>query len=232
MQAKNYPINKWAEDDRPREKLLRKNPYVLSNSELLAILINSGTPEKNALELAREVLRLGDDNLDRLGSLSVKKMMEVRGIGQARAITILAALELGRRREGHAIGPKKILRVHSSKEVASCFRALLKDHDREVFAVLFLTRANRIRHFEIVSEGGVTGTVADPRVIIRRALESNAVNLVLCHNHPSGSLRPSKADEEITVKIQGAARFFDIKIIDHLIVSNEGYYSFADEGVL
>ena len=237
MQAKNYPIKHWAEDDRPREKLLSKNPYALSNSELLAILINNGTREKNALELARDVLRLGDDNLDQLGRLSVSNLMEVRGIGQAKAITIMAALELGRRREGHGIGhnsseAKKQLRVKDSREVAHCFQGLLKDHSHEVFAVLFLNRSNRVKRFEIISEGGSTATIADPRIIVRRALESNAAGMVLCHNHPSGSLRPSKADEEITNKIKGAARYFDIKIVDHLIVSSEGYYSFADEGLL
>jgi DNA repair protein RadC len=230
MQAKNYPINKWAEDDRPREKLLSKNPFALSNSELLAILINNGTREKNALELAREILRLGDNNLDQLGQLSVKSMMEVKGIGKAKAITIVAALELGRRREANPLTSKK--RVQSSKDVAVCLQGLLKDHNREVFCALYLNRSNKIKRFEILSEGGIASTIADPRMVLRRALESNAVNIVLCHNHPSGSLRPSRADEEITSKIQGAARYFDIKVIDHVIVSSEGYYSFADEGLI
>lgn len=230
MQAKNYPIKKWAEDDRPREKLLSKNPFALSNSELLAILINNGTREKNALELAREILRLGDNNLDQLGQLSVKNMMEVKGIGKAKAITIVAALELGRRREANPLSSKK--RVQSSKDVAVCLQGLLKDHNREVFCALYLNRSNKIKRFEILSEGGIASTIADPRMVLRRALESNAVNIVLCHNHPSGSLRPSRADEEITSKIQGAARYFDIKVIDHVIVSSEGYYSFADEGLI
>jgi len=230
MQAKNYPINKWAEDDRPREKLLSKSPFSLSNSELLAILIRNGTREKNALELAREILRLGDNNLDMLGQLSVKNMMEVRGIGMAKASTIVAALELGRRREANPMASNK--RVQSSRDVAICLQGLLKDHNREVFAALYLNRVNRVKRFEILSEGGIASTIADPRMVLRCALESNAVNIVLCHNHPSGSLRPSRADEEITSRIQGAARYFDIKVIDHVIVSSEGYYSFADEGLL
>jgi len=230
MQAKNYPIKDWAEDDRPREKLLSKNPYSLSNSELLAIIINNGTRGKNALELARDILRLGDDSLDRLGQLSVKNMMEIKGIGQAKAITIVAALELGRRREGHTLLNRK--RIQSSKEIAVCFQGLLKDLSREVFAALFLTRSNKVKGFKILSEGGISATIADPRLVLGSALEYNAVNIVLCHNHPSGSLRPSRADEEITAKIQGAARYFDIKVLDHVIVSCEGYYSFADEGML
>ena len=229
MQAKKYPINEWAEDDRPREKLLSKSPFALSDSELLAILIHHGTKEKNAIELAKDILKLGGNHLGQLGRLSVKDMMKVRGIGMAKAVTIVAALELGRRRQA---GSVKKTRVEGSKEVARFFQSHFKDHNHEVFAALFLNRANKVNHFEILSEGGITGTVADPRIILRRALEMNACGIVLCHNHPSGSLRPSSADEDITAKIQGAARFFDIKVIDHIIVSNEGFYSFADEGLI
>lgn len=230
MQAKKYPIKDWAEDDRPREKLLSKSPFALSDSELLAILIHHGTPEKNAIELAKDILKMGRDNLNQLGRLSVQDMMKVKGIGQAKAITIVAALELGRRRQARSALNKG--RVDGSKEIARFFQNLLKDHGHEVFAALFLNRSNKINHFEILSEGGITGTVVDPRLILRRALEMNAVSIVLCHNHPSGSLRPSEADEELTLKIQGAARYFDIKVLDHIIVSNEGFYSFADEGLL
>jgi len=230
MQAKKYPIKDWAEDDRPREKLLSKSPLALSDSELLAILIHHGTVEKNAVELAKDILNMGRNNLNQLGRLTVRDMMRVKGIGQAKAITIVAALELGRRRQASTFLEKT--RVEGSKEVARFFQNLLKDHNHEVFAALFLNRSNKVNHFEILSEGGITGTVADPRIIIRRALEMNAVSIVLCHNHPSGSVRPSQADEDITCKIQGAARYFDIKVLDHIIVSNEGFYSFADEGLL
>jgi DNA repair protein RadC len=230
MQEHNYPIKQWAKDDRPREKLLSVGAENLSNSELLAILIHNGTKQRSAVDLAKEVLRLGKDNLGELGKLSVKELMKVKGIGEAKAITITAALELGRRRQAAAPLEKKM--VSSSNDIASFLQNKLKDHRREVFAVLFLNRANKINHFEIVSEGGITGTVADPRVILRKALEEDAVNIILCHNHPSGSLKPSKADEQLTTKIKEAASYLDIKVLDHIIVSEDGYYSFADEGLL
>ncbi|HEY4151524.1 MAG TPA: DNA repair protein RadC [Chitinophagaceae bacterium] len=236
MQAQNYPINKWAKDDRPREKLLSKTPAALSNSELLAILIRDGARSpagdrnKSAVDLAKEILQLSKNNLDELGRLSVSRLMKVKGIGEAKAITIAAALELGRRRQAESFLEKA--RVQSSKEVAAYFQSLLKDFGREVFAVLFLNRSNKVNHFEILSEGGITSTVADPRIIIRKALEFDAVSIVLCHNHPSGNLRPSVADEGLTSKIQAAAQYFDIKVLDHIIVSNEGFYSFADDGLI
>jgi DNA repair protein RadC len=230
MQEQNYSIKQWAKDDRPREKLLAKGPETLSDSELLAILIVNGTRSKTALDLAKEILSLGKNNLPELGRITVKQMMKVNGIGEAKAITIVAALEIGRRRQALASLEKQI--ITTSADVAKYLQILLKDHSHEVFAVLFLNQANKINHFEIVSEGGITGTVADPRIILKKALEQDAVSLVLCHNHPSGSLRPSKSDEDLTRKIKQAALFFDIKILDHLIVSDAGYYSFADEGLL
>jgi DNA repair protein RadC len=230
MQEHNYPIKQWAKDDRPREKLLSVGAENLSNSELLAILIHNGTKQRSAVDLAKEVLRLGKDNLGELGKLSVKELMKVKGIGEAKAITITAALELGRRRQ--AAAPLEKAMVSSSNDIANFLQQKLKDHRREVFAVLFLNRANKINHFEIVSEGGITGTVADPRVILRKALEEDAVNIILCHNHPSGSLKHSKADEQLTAKIKEAASYLDIKVLDHIIVSEDGYYSFVDEGLL
>jgi DNA repair protein RadC len=230
MQAHNYSIKQWAKDDRPREKLLMKGPESLSDSELLAILIGNGTRSKSALDLAKEVLNLGKNNLAELSKLTVKQMMKVKGIGEAKGITIAAALELGRRRQDLTFMEKPIMK--SSNEVARYLQVLLQDHRHEVFAVLFLNRANKINHFEIISEGGITGTVADPRIILKKALEEDAVSLILCHNHPSGSLKPSKADEDLTNKIKQAALFFDIKILDHVIVSEAGYYSFADDGLL
>jgi len=230
MQEQKYSIKQWAKDDRPREKLLAKGPTVLSNSELIAILINHGTKEKSAVEVAQEVLRLGKDNLNELGKLSVKEFMKIKGIGEAKAISIVAAMELGRRRQATPHREKSV--VTSSSDVANYLQTLLKDYKHEVFAVLFLNRSNKINHFQIISEGGITGTVADPRIILKKALEEDAVSIILCHNHPSGSLKPSKADEELTMKIKEAARYFDIKVLDHLIVSDDGYYSFADEGIL
>ena len=230
MQAHKYSIKEWAKEERPREKLLMAGPSSLSNAELLAILINNGTRNLSAFDLARNVLKLGKDNLNELGKLSVKDLMKVKGIGEAKAIGITAALELGRRRQDQLILEKPVIR--QSRDTAEFLRARLKDSPIEKFAVLFLNRANKVNHFQVVSEGGITGTVADPRHILKTALEHNAVNLILCHNHPSGSLRPSRADEELTLKIKEAARLLDITVLDHIIVSEEGYYSFADEGLL
>jgi DNA repair protein RadC len=230
MQEQKYSIKCWAKDDRPREKLLSKGVAALSHSELIAILINHGTREKSAVELAQEVLRAGKENLNELGKLSVKELMKIKGIGEAKAISIVAAMELGRRRQATAYREKAI--ITGSTDVANYLQTLLKDFKHEVFAVLFLNRSNKVNHFQIISEGGITGTVADPRIILRKALEEDAVSIILCHNHPSGSLKPSKADEELTYKIKEAAKYFDIKVLDHLIVSDDGYYSFADEGIL
>jgi DNA repair protein RadC len=228
MQENNYSIKNWAKAERPREKLLNSGAENLSHSELLAILIHNGTKEKTAVDLAKEVLRLGKDNLVELGKLSVKELMKIKGIGEAKAITIAAALELGRRRQAATSLVKTS--VSSSSDIAHFLQIKLKDYRHEVFAVLFLNRANKINHFAIVSEGGITGTVADPRIILKKALEEDAVNIILCHNHPSGSLKPSRADEALTQKIKEAAGLLDIRVLDHIIVSEEGYYSFADEG--
>ncbi|MEO6454851.1 MAG: DNA repair protein RadC [Ginsengibacter sp.] len=223
-------IKNWAIDDRPREKLFTKGPAALSDSELLAILINTGNKNKSAVELAKDILSLGKNNLNELGKLSVKDLMKIKGIGEAKAITVSAALELGRRRQASLSLLKSVIK--SSHDIAEYLRITLKDNQSEVFAVVFLNKANKINNFEIISRGGITGTVADPRVILKKALESDATSLVLCHNHPSGNLKPSKADEELTIKIKEAAKYFDIRVMDHIIVSEDGYYSFSDEGLL
>jgi DNA repair protein RadC len=233
MENVNKPstsIKNWAIDDRPREKLVANGAAALSNSELLAILINNGSKNKSAVELAKEILKLGHDNLNELGKLSLNDFMQIKGIGEAKSIIITAALELGRRRHASLALEKTVVRT--SKDIAAYLQATLKDYSYEVFAVIFLNRANKINHFEIISKGGITGTVADPRVILKKALEEDATAMVLCHNHPSGNLRPSRADEELTKKIKEAAAYFDIKIIDHIIVSEDGFYSFADDGIL
>jgi DNA repair protein RadC len=230
MPDSKYSIKEWAKDDRPREKLLSKNPVSLSDAELLAILIRNGIPGSSAVELARSVLQLSKNNLHELGRLSVRDLMKVKGIGQAKAITIAAALELGRRRQGMEVLDKPVAR--SSREAALFIQATLRDLQHEVFGVAFLNQAGRIKRFEIISQGGITGTIVDPRLIIKKALEENAVSIILCHNHPSGSVSPSKADEDLTIKIREAAKYFDIRLLDHVIVSDEGYYSFADEGRL
>jgi DNA repair protein RadC len=233
MENVNKPstsIKNWAIDDRPREKLLAKGATSLSNSELLAILLNNGSKNKSAVELAREILKLGDDNLNELGKLSLNDFKKVKGIGEAKAVIIAAALELGRRRHASSSLEKTVVRT--SRDIAQYLQTTLQDYPYEVFAVIFLNRANKINHFEIISKGGITGTIADPRIILKKALEEDATSIVLCHNHPSGNLRPSKADEEITKKIKEAAGYFDITIIDHIIVSEDGFYSFADDGIL
>ena len=229
-QAKNRPILEWAIDDRPREKLRAKGVKILSDVELLAILIQQGTRNRTAVDLARDVLSASKQNLKELGRLSMADLLKIYGIGEAKAMIILAALELGRRRQAAQNLEKPV--VHGAASVASFLQTLLQDHDHEVFIVLYLNRGNKINHYEIVSSGGMSGTVADPRVILRRALEEKAVGIILCHNHPSGNLRPSQADRELTLKIREAARYFDILVLDHIIVSHEGFFSFAEEGLL
>ena len=229
MQAKKYSIKNWAIDDRPREKLLRKSPASLSDSELLAILIRDGTPERSGLELAKDILLLGKNNLNELGRLGVKDFMSIKGVGLAKAVAIAAALELGRRRQAESFR-KPVIK--GSRDVANHLRSLLKDYNYEVFGALFLNQGNKIRDFTVLSTGGITATVADPRLILKRALEQDAVAIILCHNHPSGHLEPSQADKDLTIKITEAARYFDIRVLDHIIVSDEGYFSFADEGLI
>eukprot|EP00456_Euglypha_rotunda_P055402 TRINITY_DN45075_c0_g1_i3.p1 TRINITY_DN45075_c0_g1~~TRINITY_DN45075_c0_g1_i3.p1 ORF type:complete len:264 (-),score=34.21 TRINITY_DN45075_c0_g1_i3:289-978(-) len=224
-------IKDWAEDDQPRKKLLRKGAEALSNSELLAILINNGTPDRSAVEVAKELLGSVHNDLSKLTMLSVQELVnkKVKGIGQVKAIHIAAALELGVRR--NAVNHWKTV-VTKSSDIALFMRALLEHRQHEVFAVALLNRGNKIIHVEVISEGGITGTVADPRIILKKALEHNATAIVLCHNHPGGNPRPSRADEMITQKIKQAAALFDILLMDHIIVCKEGYFSFADEGFL
>ncbi len=229
MQEIRKSIKDWAEDDRPREKLVQKGAESLSNSELVAILIGSGTRKKSAIDVAKSLLDKAQDSLNNFGKLTVKELMQVDGIGEAKAVILSAAMELGRRRQAVESLKKN---VKTSSDLAGFFQAKLKDKLHEVFAVAFMNRANKINHLEIISSGGITGTVADPRIILKKALEHNAVNIVLCHNHPSGSLKPSRADEVLTKKIKEAAALLDINVVDHIIVSEDGYYSFADEGIL
>ncbi|MDQ2751861.1 MAG: DNA repair protein RadC [Bacteroidota bacterium] len=227
----NSSIKNWAEDDRPREKMMLKGAEALSNAELLAILINNGTKDRSAVDVCKDLLGKVNNDLQRLGSLSIKEILQLKtkGIGDAKAISIAAALELGIRR--NAADNKREV-ITQSSEVAKFLQAKLQYKKHEVFAVLFLNQANKVMHYEVLSEGGITGTVADPRIILRKALSHDAVNLILCHNHPSGSIKPSKADKELTAKIKEAALLFDMTVLDHIIVSADGHYSFADEGIL
>lgn len=224
------PIKYWAREERPRERMVAQGAASLTNAELLAILINNGTKQKSAIDLAREILLLADNNLAELGKLSLKEIQKIRGIGQAKAIAVAAALEMGRRRE--ATSPLYKTTVRRTSDITSYLKSRLKDYPFEVFAVLFLNRANKVNHFEVISIGGITGTIADPRVILKKAVEEDATSLILCHNHPSGNLKPSMADKEITFKIKQAASYLDIQVADHIIVSETGFFSFADDGLL
>lgn len=228
---RNFSIREWAEDDQPRMKLIKKGATSLSNAELLAILIQNGSREQSALDLAKELLQHTGNHLHDLAMLDVSDILKkkIKGIGEAKAIAIVAAMELGMRREA---SEKKKEKITKSADIAGYLRAQLAFRQKEFFAVVFLNRGNKIRQLEIISEGGLTGTVADPRVILKKALEYNATSLILCHNHPGGSLIPSKADELVTEKIKQAALVMDILLMDHIIVSNEGHFSFADAGML
>jgi DNA repair protein RadC len=223
-------IKNWAEDERPREKMLQKGAASLSDAELLAILISSGTREKSALDLAREVLAQAHNHLHELGRLSIAELKKTKGIGEARAITISAALELGRRRQlSTGIQRPTISGSESAAEIAL---PLLQDLNHEAFCVLYLNQANKLLRHEIISNGGMTGTVADIRMILKNALLQNSNQLIIAHNHPSGNKQPSNADKELTRKLKEGAALMDIKLLDHLIIAGNDYLSMADEGII
>jgi DNA repair protein RadC len=223
------PINQWAEDDRPREKMLLKGKSALSDSELLAILIGSGSRNESAVQLCQRILAATNNNLNQLGKLSVSKLMEFKGIGEAKAITIIAALELGRRRRlEEAIEVKKI---NSSKMVFEIMQPIIGELQHEEFWVLYLNNSNNVIHKSQLSKGGITGTIVDTRLIFKTALEQNATALILTHNHPSGKLVASDQDIQITKKLKLAAQQLDITILDHIIITETGFYSFNDEGI-
>ncbi len=224
------PINKWNEDDRPREKLLNKGRSALSDSELIAILIGSGTRNESAVELARKVLSLCQNNLNELAGLSLKELITVKGIGEAKAITISAALELGRRRKEGEWQEKP--QLQSSRDAYNQLWPHMADLDHEQFWILLLNRANKVLSAKKVSQGGMTGTVADPKLIFKTAIENDACYIILCHNHPSGNLKPSQADLDLTKKLKEAGKLLEIPVLDHIIVAAGKYYSFADEGIL
>lgn len=224
-------IKNWLPEDQPREKLFLKGAETLSNAELLAILINNGNKTNTAMEIAMLLLQDVHNNLQALSKLSVAEIMnlKINGIGKSKAVAITAALELGVRRN---MSLNKRIAIKQSSDVAAYLQAELGHKQLESFVVVYLNRANTIIRQEVISEGGITGTVADPRIILKKALDYHAVSIILCHNHPSGNLKPSKADEQLTNKIKNAAAFLDIQVMDHIIVSEEGYYSFADEGLM
>jgi len=223
-------IKNWAEDDRPREKLLLKGRQSLSDAELLAILIVSGTKDDSALDLAKKILQKADGNLPELSKLNVQELTKINGIGPTRAITILAALELGRRRnESEVLAREKI---KSSRDAFEIFKTTMADKPYEEFWILLLNRANKIIRKCPISEGGISGTVVDPKKIFKISLDHHASSIILGHNHPSGILTPSEADMRITKKLVDAGKLLEISVLDHLIIGDNGFYSFADEGSL
>jgi DNA repair protein RadC len=223
-------ITDWAVEDRPREKLLQNGTASLSDAELLAILISSGTKEKSAVDLGRELLCMVNNNLNMLGKLAISDLRKLRGIGTARAVTIAAALELGRRRKLAEM--PEVLQIRCSKDVADIFQPLLADLAHEEFWILFLNRSNKVINRMKLSQGGISGTVTDVRLAMKKAIEYLASGIIVCHNHPSGNLNPSESDSKITQKIKEAGNLLDIQLLDHLIISEKEYYSFADNGLL
>ncbi|MGF1583772.1 MAG: DNA repair protein RadC [Bacteroidales bacterium] len=227
---KRLSIKDWAEDDRPREKLLTTGSSSLSDAELIAILIGSGNRKETAVELARRILVTYDSSLNNLGKKSVMELMQFQGIGQAKAVCITAALELGRRRKEEASIEKPA--VHSSKDAFTIMQPLVGDLTHEEFWILLLNRSNRLIDVLRTSQGGISGTVTDIRMILKNAILYTASSIVLCHNHPSGNLKPSSADMSITKKMVEAAKLMDIKVLDHIILADRNYFSFADEGLI
>lgn len=227
---KNLTIKDWALEDRPREKLLSKGLSSLTDAELIAILIGSGIKNESAVELAKKILKAVKNNLNELGKLTVEDLMASKGIGEARAITIIAALELGRRRKRADIMEKK--KISGSKDVFEFFQPVLADLPYEEFWILLLNRSNKIIKKFKISQGGISGTVIDVRMILKNAIEKLASSIILCHNHPSGNLQPSEADKKITTKLKDAAMIMDMQVLDHLIITDSSFYSFADEGIL
>ena len=221
-------IKSWSVNDRPREKFIQKGKDTLSDTELIAILIRSGTPDRSALVVAREILLLANDNLSSLAKMHLKDFITVKGIGNTKAITLMAALELGRRRRLSEAELRT--EVSSSKDAFDLMKPLLEDLEVEQFWVLYLNNANKVLAKLNISQGGMTATVVDVRMLLKKALELNATGLILCHNHPSGTLRASEADSKLTEKVKDSAKLMDIQLLDHIIVTDQSYFSFADEG--
>ncbi|PIF06334.1 MAG: hypothetical protein CSA36_02270 [Draconibacterium sp.] len=223
-------IKEWAAEDRPREKLVTNGARSLTDAELIAILIGSGNLNETAVELSRRILTSANNNLNELGRKSIDVLKAFNGIGEAKAITIVAAMELGRRRKDANVFNNN--KINGSKDAADFFIPLLGDLPHEEFWILLLNRGNKIIDSFMISQGGISGTVIDVRIILKRAIEKMASSMILCHNHPSGTLQASKADQKITKKIENAAKIMDISVLDHIIVGQNRYLSFADEGML
>ena len=223
-------IKSWALDDRPREKLVSKGRSALSDAELIAILIGSGNREESAVALSKRMLKTVHGNLNVLAKLSVEKLTEFKGIGLAKAISIITALELGKRKQLESTLERP--KITSSRDAAHTMQVIIGSLEHEEFWVLYLNNSNKIVAKVQISKGGLTGTLVDVRLVFKRALEVAAVGIIVCHNHPSGKLQPSTADKQLTSKIKAAGITLDIKLLDHLIITEKAYFSFADEGLL
>ncbi len=223
-------IKDWSEEDRPREKLLQRGEAALTDAELIAILLGSGNREETAVGLAKRILRDVDGSLSALARKSVVEFQKYRGVGTAKAVTLMAALELGRRRRLSQANLKR--KIKSSKDVFERMQPVLSDLSHEEFWVLYLNNANVVLHSEKHTQGGITGTLVDSRLVLKQALLLGAVALILVHNHPSGTLVASQADKMLTKKMQNAAQTLDIKVLDHVIITEKSYFSFADENMM
>ena len=224
-----FPITNWSEDDKPREKLMLKGKSVLSDAELIAILIGSGSRNESAVDLSKKILASVDNNLNALGKVSISQLMNFKGIGEAKAISIIAALELGRRRRAEEVVELK--KVTSSKVIFEIMQPIIGELPHEEFWIIYLNNSNKVISKSQLSKGGITGTLVDIRIVFKTALEMGATALILCHNHPSGTLIPSDADRQNTRKLKLAGDSLEIKVLDHLIVTETSYFSFADEGI-
>lgn len=226
----SFSIKNWNQDDRPREKLLTKGRTALSDSELIAILISSGNREESAVALSKRILAGAENNLNKLGKMDVKDLMRFKGIGEAKAVTIAAALELGRRRSGEEGLKQK--KINSSQSVFELLQPIIGELPHEEFWIVYLNNSNKVLQTTQLSKGGITGTLVDVRLVFKNALQLGAVAVILGHNHPSGTLKPSNADKALTQKLKTAGESLDIKVLDHLIVTENSYFSFADENLL
>ncbi|WP_439127562.1 RadC family protein [Polaribacter sp.] len=229
-EKEKFTIKSWALDDRPREKLLAKGKVALSDAELIAILIGSGNRNESAVALSKRILKSVNSNINELAKLSVENLTTFKGIGEAKAIAIITALELGKRRQLEIALERP--KIASSKNVAEVMQPIIGDLEHEEFWVIFLSNSNKVLAKNQVSKGGLTATIVDVRLLFKRALELASVAIIVCHNHPSGKLQPSTADKNLTEKIKQAGTTLDIKLLDHLIITEKAYFSFADEGIL
>lgn len=226
----SFSIKNWKEDDRPREKLSQKGREVLTDAELIAILLGSGNKDESAVGLSKRILSAANNNLNELGKFSLRQLTQFKGIGDAKAITIAAALELGRRRrKEEALERMKII---SSKSVFELMQPIVGELPHEEFWIIYLNNSNKVIQYVQLSKGGITGTLVDVRLVMKRALELGATAIVLVHNHPSGTLLPSEADKQLTQKLKTASESLDISVLDHLIITEENYFSFADQRIL